>query len=831
MQSALLRYAELTWNPDDIVEIRPLKPHQGERVWTYARDLGDHIPRMITENERGANMYAGILPRNTFGRYDGRRWIGGRAEDVDGGRVLWLDMDNVEAERAVELSGRVGLPGPTMTVATGHGAHLYWKLRDWLPRDEISRVLAGLVAFLKADPALAEYVDASAKDPVRILRLPGFINHKPPAALARIVSADPDRLHDLDDFKPFLLEAAPASGTAGTPNSPRPAPSGDLALERARRYLAMVDGSGRGGRTNTAFRAACVVVNDIGGVSDQDAVLLLTAWDSAVNTPSISADYGPDEIAKIVGNARRYAKKPAGCLNAIGPNGPGTDGGDQDVDLSGILNSRTDASHPNAAGATGPGTDGGDQDVDLSGILNSRTDASHPNAAGATGPGTDGVDQDVDLSGILSTRARAEHAAMPRRYLDMPGLPGEVIRFNLDTAPKPQPVLALAGALALQALLCSRKLTDEYGTRPNMYICSVAPAGAGKDHARQLNKRILNETGLTDIHAETVKSGPALTTSLLLNPAMLFQIDEIGRFIQAAKNPERGSLVYEVITRFLELYSSSGGMYAIPRINEDLKDARKARMRGDRSGDLGRAIIRQPHLILYGTTVPESLYSGLTAESVSDGFLARLLIFDVNGHNPKRRLMNPNPPVPEAILAAVRWWRDYEPPGAGNLDVQPYVAPVTDAARKIAHDFIDLEYDQQKALRDSPLAALWGRTGQNADKLALLYAAARRPHAPVVDDAAAAWGYGLAEWLTRSMVDTVKGNVAESPFHAVVLKVKAILASAGGRMDHSRLLKRLKGVKARELAEIITTMEEMGDIVKHHFPTATKTGVEYRLVE
>lgn len=61
---------------------------------------------------RGEDV-AGILPRNKFGYFDENRprkdgklgdWVGGRIEDVDGGRVGWLDFDNIEPERAVEIS-------------------------------------------------------------------------------------------------------------------------------------------------------------------------------------------------------------------------------------------------------------------------------------------------------------------------------------------------------------------------------------------------------------------------------------------------------------------------------------------------------------------------------------------------------------------------------------------------------------------------------------------------------------------------------------------------------------------------------------------------------
>ena len=42
----------------------------------------------------------------------------------------------------------------------------------------------------------------------------------------------------------------------------------------------------------------------------------------------------------------------------------------------------------------------------------------------------------------------------------MPGFIDEVMQYTLDTAPYPEPVLAFAGALSLQALLAGRKVCD-----------------------------------------------------------------------------------------------------------------------------------------------------------------------------------------------------------------------------------------------------------------------------------------------------------------------------------------------------------------------------------
>lgn len=68
--------------------------------------------------------------------------------------------------------------------------------------------------------------------------------------------------------------------------------------------------------------------------------------------------------------------------------------------------------------------------------------------------------------------------------LNVPGFISRVMEHNLVTAHRPQPTLALGGALALQSALAGRQLADEAGTRTNMYILALAGSGCGKERAR-----------------------------------------------------------------------------------------------------------------------------------------------------------------------------------------------------------------------------------------------------------------------------------------------------------------------------------------------------------
>ena len=73
---------------------------------------------------------------------------------------------------------------------------------------------------------------------------------------------------------------------------------------------------------------------------------------------------------------------------------------------------------------------------------------------------------------------------IPGVLLRVPGFIDEVMRYTLDTAPYPEPVLAFAGTLTLQAPLAGRTVRNAMDNRTNLYVLSLANSGIGKDHVR-----------------------------------------------------------------------------------------------------------------------------------------------------------------------------------------------------------------------------------------------------------------------------------------------------------------------------------------------------------
>jgi hypothetical protein len=346
----------------------------------------------------------------------------------------------------------------------------------------------------------------------------------------------------------------------------------------------------------------------------------------------------------------------------------------------------------------------------------------------------------------------ADPGPIPDELLCVPGFIGEVMRYTLDTAPYPEPVLAFAGALTLQALLAGRKVRDAMGNRTNLYVLSLANSGVGKDHARKVNARILYEAGLADCLGTSFASGEGIEDRLFAQPATLFQVDEIDGLLMRV-GQARDARHEAIVSMLLQMYSSASSIYVMrAKANQE------------------RTVIDQPCLCLFGTAVPKHFYESLSARLMTNGFLARLLILESRGRGVGRD--DTERPIPASILEAARWWADFRPGESGNLadwHPVPHRVPQTSEAEAVfrgIRERADAEYTRAEARNDPAGMAIWARAYEKARRLALLYAVSVCRDHPVVMPEAATWAGAFVEHQTRRMLFMAGEYVSESEFDA-----------------------------------------------------------------
>jgi hypothetical protein len=170
------------YEPDDLLEIRFVPSKR--RLYSRASDLPAQLDRLRRENEQGQNVYLSGNPRLRQG---------GKAADVALARSVFADLEAIGPEAASQRIRESGLPLPTVLVGSGHGVHAFWRLIEPLTDlkhwTAVQKQLAGL---LHSDPKVC--------DAPRMMRLPGFTNHKPPLAPCTLIDATPQRRYRLEDL-------------------------------------------------------------------------------------------------------------------------------------------------------------------------------------------------------------------------------------------------------------------------------------------------------------------------------------------------------------------------------------------------------------------------------------------------------------------------------------------------------------------------------------------------------------------------------------------------------------------------------------------------------
>lgn len=384
-------------------------------------------------------------------------------------------------------------------------------------------------------------------------------------------------------------------------------------------------------------------------------------------------------------------------------------------------------------------------------------------APGACPPNNGDFGQTMALCEEHSPRAPEilDPGPMPAEMLRVPGFISEVMDHTLAIAPYPNPVMAFAGAMALQAFLAGRKVRDSGDNRTNLYLLGLAHSGAGKDHSRKVNNDIIHAIGMGDCLGLSFASGEGLQDALFQTPGMLFQTDEIDGMLQSI-NKAKDARHEAIMSTLLTMYSSANSVFPMRR----------------KAGKESPGVIDQPCLVIYGTAIPNHYYQALSERMLTNGFFARMIILE-SGPRPEGQEPSLDPP-PSRVLATAKWWADYRP-GTGNLeDFHPVPAVVehTDEARRLlieTRKAAEAEYTKAEAKSDPVGTTVWGRVSEQTRKLALLYAISENHQSPRISLAAVQWSSAFVMHQTRRMLFMASQHVAEGEFDSLIKRTIEIL--------------------------------------------------------
>ena len=296
---------------------------------------------------------------------------------------------------------------------------------------------------------------------------------------------------------------------------------------------------------------------------------------------------------------------------------------------------------------------------------------------------------------------------------------------------------------------------------------------------------------------------------------MLFQTDEIDGMLQSI-NKAKDARHESIMNTLLTMYSSANSVFPMRR----------------KAGKDAPGTINQPHLVVFGTAIPNHYYEALSERMLTNGFFARMIILECGKRSPGQE---PSiQPLPARVLEVAKWWANYRP-GTGNLQnwhPVPRVVLHTDEAKRILIETrleAEEEYDRAESARDAVGTTVWGRVSEHVRKLALLYAVSANHEQPEIGRAAAEWARRFVIHQTRRMLFMAQAHVADNPFHAECLKFLQNLREAPGQeLAHSALLKRMR-MEAKNFLTLVETLEQQGDIDIRTQPTSGRPSRFYRL--
>jgi hypothetical protein len=395
----------------------------------------------------------------------------------------------------------------------------------------------------------------------------------------------------------------------------------------------------------------------------------------------------------------------------------------------------------------------------------------------------------------------------PQHLLKPGGIVQEIADWILQTAQKPQPILALAAALSVVGTVLGRKVATPTGLRTNFYFVGVAGTSAGKDHGRKCIKVLFQAAGMNDLlGGEEIASGQALLSRTANHPVSLFQIDELGLMLKAVATKGAGPHLASIVTNLMKLFSSAGTIY-----NGTEYADQKNRERQD---------IAYPCVGLHGTTTPETLWPALGSQDVVSGYLNRMVLMFV----PDRRVPKQYVGIGQPPAAVVEWMKAARELSNGiqGLDpANPIELPMAAMTPQLMREFDDWIENRMESVKAKGLAPLWGRAWEHAAKLALAMSCSRYTAQELkqvasgggleMDPSSTQWAIDFVKFTLAIQEEQVATRMGDSDFDRWCQEILRVIKQAGtqGRTEAelSRFCRQFKALEPRQQDNVMDSLK------------------------
>jgi hypothetical protein len=397
-------------------------------------------------------------------------------------------------------------------------------------------------------------------------------------------------------------------------------------------------------------------------------------------------------------------------------------------------------------------------------------------------------------------------------YSNLPGVMGEIHRWIMETAHKPQPTLTLAAVLSLMASAVGQRVQlQRWHTRPNIYVVMIAYSGSGKEHPMNAIKKIAKDSGLYSeiVGVENVASDAGIINRVIKSPRQVMVLNEISYLLSSANAKNAASHIANVIETLLKLYSSSSSIFQSKSYADDEKTK----------------TIDQPCVSLLGATTPDSLTEALTSKDIKNGLLSRIVLFDAGDRDPRIRPTE-SLETPDKVTEWVRAWSKVSPipnPLArqgGEPVIQPRIVHLTQEAIHLAEAFEGEMHDEKIKARKNQTDSLYVRAFENAMKFALIRACADWPVNGEIDESNLVVDATTMKWATElsratiSQMTKASREITDSVFEKNMKSLSKLIYAGRENGKTNREIKQMSVGRQpkKTLDDLLLALTEAGEI-------------------
>jgi hypothetical protein len=335
-----------------------------------------------------------------------------------------------------------------------------------------------------------------------------------------------------------------------------------------------------------------------------------------------------------------------------------------------------------------------------------------------------------------------------RPPIEIPGLVGEIVNYCWNAASSQLAEVAVASALSLMSLLCSRAY--RHGTLGlNMYLLVLAQTSMGKSFGFQSNDYLINAL---QKHYEQIKpphwaeaqkrveatkkmivdafgSAQGLQQHIPNSPSTLWHADEFVNAIKLMSQPFPPPHIQQLRDELLKLTEKSGP----GRVYRAAKYSKRS------STAQAEIDVYMASLTILATGTPEAFYDDLNSTLLTYGFLPRFTVFEYTGSMPAKNA-NPISTPTKSLMDKLITLFDHTFNISLTINHQTSVEDITDVvANPAARDKLNWveNYCMREVVKaqanNLPTSGVWTRAKEHTAQIASLIAIGCNPYMPTID--------------------------------------------------------------------------------------------------